>query len=349
MKIIPPPVSSATGLSLKEKELLQDIFNNIDFEKIIDHPNILIAARFWEDDRYQAARVCYRFMRAIDDLVDNYKSDHVIISKSERMQLESEVSRWISLAMHTSNDSSGNLTLESILELAGSSGSTGSVAINRDTLKALTCTMERFRIPLWPFEAFARSMIYDIYNDGFPTLQAFLDYSAGASVAPASIFVHLCGLRKTADGYQAPAFDVREVATPCAIFSYLVHIIRDFVKDHTSNLNYFPLDLMEKYDLNRENLLEMALGKIQITNGFRSMVSDLYAVADEYRLKTLKTMKRIEPLVEPRSRLSLKIIFDLYSMVFDRIDIENGNFTTAELNPTAGQIKERVWRHLRSE
>jgi len=39
-------------------------------------------------------------------------------------------------------------------------------------------------------------MVYDIYNDGFPTLQAFLDYAAGASVAPASIFVHLCGLTK---------------------------------------------------------------------------------------------------------------------------------------------------------
>jgi phytoene/squalene synthetase len=158
--------------------------------------------------------------------------------------------------------------------------------------------------------------------------------------------VHLCGLRKTEEGYRAPAFDVREVASPCAMFSYLVHIIRDFVKDHTGNLNYFPLDLMEKYDLNRENLLRMAQGRTQITNGFRRMISDLYTVADEYRLKTLGTMKRIEPLVEPRSRLSLRIIFDLYSMVFERIDIENGNFTTAELNPDQKEIRDRVWRQI---
>ncbi len=29
-------------------------------------------------------------------------------------------------------------------------------------------------------------------------------------------------------------------------------------------------------------------------------------------------------------------------MVFERIDIENGNFTTNELNPTSEEIKERV-------
>ena len=47
------------------------ILNNIDFENIDKHPNILIAARIWDDDRYHAARVCYKFMRMIDDLIDN--------------------------------------------------------------------------------------------------------------------------------------------------------------------------------------------------------------------------------------------------------------------------------------
>ena len=29
-----------------------ELFERIDFEKIQDHPNILIAARFWDDERY---------------------------------------------------------------------------------------------------------------------------------------------------------------------------------------------------------------------------------------------------------------------------------------------------------
>lgn len=35
--------------SQTDKQLYTDIFNSIDFEKIIDHPNILIAANFWDE------------------------------------------------------------------------------------------------------------------------------------------------------------------------------------------------------------------------------------------------------------------------------------------------------------
>jgi len=301
----------------REPTLYIDIFNTIDFGKIIDHPNILIAAHFWETERYEAAKTCYKFMRSIDDLIDNYKSDHQTIVSDEKVYLEKDVNSWISTVL--------NSTQENKKE------------------KELIETVRRFHIPSWPLEAFARSMVYDIYNDGFPTLQAFLDYAGGASVAPASIFVHLCGLTKTEGNYIPPDFDVKQVATPCAIFSYLVHIIRDFVKDHTHNLNYFPDDLMKKYQLDRCKLLNMAKGN-ELTPGFREMVHELYTVANEYRIKTYQVMQEIMPKLEPRSRLSLEIIFDLYLMVFERIDIDNGTFTTEELNPTPKEIKERVWK-----
>ncbi|HJV77552.1 MAG TPA: squalene/phytoene synthase family protein [Paludibacter sp.] len=296
---------------------LNKIFHSIDFEKIIDHPNILIAAHFWDEERYLAAKVCYKFMRAIDDLIDNYKSEHQTIALEEKAHLETDVNTWINTILNASQNNPAQVEL---IE-----------------------TVRKFHIPAWPLEAFAKSMIYDIYNDGFPTLQAFLDYASGASVAPASIFVHLGGLTKKEDQYIAPAFDVKRVATPCAVFSYLVHIIRDFVKDHTHNLNYFPDDLMAKNGLNRENLLAMANGG-EISAGFREMIRELYVVADEYRQKTYEIMQEIKPQLEPRSQLSLEIIFALYLMVFERIDIENGKFTTEELNPTPEEIKEQVWK-----
>ena len=303
------------SLTQSETSLYRDIFQSIDFDKIIDHPNILIAAHFWEPERYQAAKVCYKFMRAIDDLIDDYKTDHQTIAPEEKAHFESKVNSWINTILQAANQE------EVHAELIG--------------------TITKFRIPSWPLEAFAKSMIYDIYNDGFPTLQAFLDYAGGASVAPASIFVHLCGLTKQNDRYISPAFDVKATATPCAIFSYLVHIIRDFVKDHTHNLNYFPDELITKYNLDRSKLLAMANGG-EITQGFREMIRELYMAADEYRIKTFAKMEEIKPLLEPCSRLSLEIIFELYLMVFERIDIDNGTFTTKELNPTSTEIKERV-------
>lgn len=298
-----------------QTDIYYQIFESIDFEKVVDHPNILIAAHFWDAERYQAAKNCYKFMRAIDDLIDNYKTEHITIAPENQARFEADVYRWISTVVEASSEMPSH--------------------------RELIDTVQRFCIPFWPLEAFAKSMIYDIYHDGFPTLQGFVDYAGGASVAPASIFVHLAGLRQSDGKYLPPLFDVKEVATPCAIFSYLVHIIRDFQKDHLNNLNYFPDDLIAKYGMNRQQLLFMAKGG-QITDGFRSLIRELYEAADIYRERTLEMIRQIKPLVEPRSQLSLEIIFDLYLMVFERIDIEHGTFTSTELNPTWQEIRERV-------
>ncbi|HAH24732.1 MAG TPA: hypothetical protein DCL77_13430 [Prolixibacteraceae bacterium] len=300
-------------------DLFWDTFYSIDFEKIIDHPNILVAAHFWDKERYQAAKNWYRFMRAIDDLIDNYKTEHGSIAPENRAQFEADVYRWINTVM----EASPHTPLQA----------------------ELMDTVEKFCIPLWPLEAFAQSMIHDIYHDGFPTLESFIDYAGGASVAPASIFVHLCGLTKQNGQYIPPIFDVKRVSTPCAIFSYLVHIIRDFQKDHLNNLNYFPDDLMEKNGLNRDRLLQMAKGA-PVNKGFRELIRELYAVADLYRVETYQMIQEIRPTLEPRCQLSLEIIFTLYLMVFERIDIENGSFTTKELNPTPDEIKDRVWQTI---
>ena len=80
------------------------IFNKLDFEKIIDHPNILIAANFWDEDRFLAAKTCYRFMRSIDDLIDNYKSENKEIAESERLLFEKQVKQWINSIQEEDNN-----------------------------------------------------------------------------------------------------------------------------------------------------------------------------------------------------------------------------------------------------
>jgi Phytoene/squalene synthetase len=298
-----------------QREGFLEIFNSIDFHQIIDHPNILIAARFWEEDRYCAAKTCYKFMRAIDDLIDDHKAANKIIAPGERKEFTTNVNEWLKMII-------------------------GADKCN-PLKKELIDTIEHFRIPLWPLEAFAKSMIYDINNDGFPTIESFLEYSQGASVAPASIFVHLDGLTRVNGEYKAPAFDVREASVPCAIFSYLVHIIRDFQKDQLNNLNYFADDLILKNKLTRKDLREFAHGR-PVNDDFRNLISVYLTLADQYRLRTYDQIKNINPLLKPRYQLSLEIIFDLYLMVFERIDIHHGKFTTEELNPTPDETEERV-------
>jgi phytoene/squalene synthetase len=301
----------------REKFLM--IFNSIDFQQIRDHPNILIAANFWEEERFCAAKICYKFLRSIDDLIDNHKANNRDIAPGERKEFRTNVEEWLKMII-TSTE-------------------------NNPLQKELLETINTFRIPLWPMEAFAKSMIYDINNDGFSSLEAFLDYAQGASVAPASIFVHLNGLTHEDSEYKVPSFDVKEAATPCAMFSYLVHIIRDFQKDQLANLSYFADDLILKHDLTRQKLREFAEG-IPVNDNFRRMIGEYHMLADQYRLKTYAVLQQIMPLLEPRYQLSLEIIFDLYLMAFEKIDLKNGRFTTEELNPSPEEIKERVFRTI---
>ena len=302
-----------------QKELFIEIFNSIDFQKIIDHPNILIAANFWDNERYCAAKTCYKFMRAIDDLIDNHKANNRMIAVEERKEFVADVNNWLKMIIVTEE-------------------------CNPEQVELIK-TIERFNIPLWPINDFARSMIYDINHDGFPSLDTFLEYAQGASVAPASIFVHLSGLTQLNGIYEDPSFDVKEAATPCSIFSYLVHIIRDFQKDHFNNLNYFADDMILKNRLTRQELRDIAHGS-PVTPTFRNLVKDYYSLADEYRQKTIDVIYKIRPLMEPRYQLSLEIIFELYLMIFERIDLKKGKFTSFELNPTPDETKRRVYETI---
>jgi phytoene/squalene synthetase len=300
---------------MKSQDQLLELLDQIDFEKIVGHPNILIAARFWDDERYLAAKTCYKFMRDIDDLIDNHKSEYKEFTDEERLQFSRKINTWIDEINHPDGNNPLNTELIEILY--------------------------KFQIPSWPLRNFAKSMIYDIFNNGFPTLNAFLEYAEGASIAPASIFVHLCGINKQNGKYTKPSFDVKKASTPCAIFSYLVHIIRDFQKDQNNNLTYFADNLIAKYDLTREILKDIASGD-KISDSFRALINEYYMLADHYREKTCEIIEEVKPRVEERYQLSLEIIFNLYLMVFERINIKNGNFSTEELNPLSCEIRDRV-------
>lgn len=305
----------------QKADLYLEILHSIDFQKIKDHPNILIAAAFWDAERYGAACTAYKFMRSVDDLIDNYKAEHNSIGKTEQAGFETCVRDWLERIKNREDQ-----TPEEDM---------------------LTATWKKFLMPDWPVESFARSMIYDIHHNGFPTFGDFLEYAEGACVAPAGIFVHLCGLREEPGHYLPPVFDARRAARPCAVFSYLVHIIRDFQKDRLNHLNYFPYDLLEKYSLVPNILDDMAHGG-PVAPGFRSLVRYYMKQADKYREETLDMISEISPLLSERYRLSLHIIFDLYLMVFNRINPDKGLFTTEELNPTADQIREQVLKTIQS-
>ena len=104
---------------------------------------------------------------------------------------------------------------------------------------------------------------------------------------------------------------------------------------------------MRDNGLNSSMLKEIASGG-KIPAGFRSIIKQYHDLAEEYRHKTRTMIKKIDKYLEPQYRLSLEIVYNLYLLVFEKIDVSKGRFTTEELNPSADEIKNRLNRTLAS-
>jgi phytoene synthase len=288
---------------------------DIDFQQVLSNPILDIAARFWEDDRYEAFKTSYISMRVMDDLVDERKIKGQNISEAEKNSISFKINAWV-------------LALEEGSPL--------------DSLQQkLLETIHRFHIPLWPWGKLAKSMIYDLYHDGFKDLKTFIQYSEGAAISPGSIFMHLSGAVKENGRYHAPGFDIQSAARPLALFCYLIHIIRDFQIDQNNNLNYLAEDLITKNGLDRQKLREIAAGG-EIPIGFRRLIKEYHKAAEHYMNKAREKLDQLALSLKPRYHLSLEIIYSLYNQIFERIDISNGRFTTEELNPSPEDVHARI-------
>lgn len=299
--------------STSEKSL--DFASHLAFDDILTNPILDIAARLWERDRYEAFQVCYRSMRRIDDLVDNRKEAGDPLTPDEIENYESILEEWLT-AVEKGEEQSG-------------------------FQHELLATIRLFNIPLWPWKRLCKAMVYDLSHDGFPSLLAFRRYTEGAAVAPASIFMHLCGVRDEDGGHVPPVYDIAFEARDLAAFSYFVHIMRDFEKDQVRNLNYFADNMLAKHELTRAQLRSIAETG-QPYPAFRSLMADYKAIAEYYRARARRKLDRLAPTLGIQYRVSLEVIYQLYLQIFERVNPESGSFDSAALQPSPAEIRARL-------
>ena len=293
-----------------------DFLEELDFSQILTNPILDIAARVWEEDRYEAFKVCYRSMRVVDDIVDNLKTRSVAEGIAQAPAVREMINNWVEDLRH---------------------------GTRKDPFYAeLIDTIERFKLPLWPWERLARAMIYDLNHDGFSSFVGFLRYTEGAAIAPAAVFMHLCGVSRSNDELlQSPAFDIREAARPLAVFSYLVHIMRDFQKDRHEGLNYFADNILFLHQVTSRDLDQSADSGCP-TEPVRALLTTYSRIAEYYRQKARSVMASVKPLLEDRYQLSWELIYDLYNHIYQRVNLDSPSFDLASIQPPPDQIQARI-------
>ncbi|MDH3891145.1 MAG: squalene/phytoene synthase family protein [candidate division Zixibacteria bacterium] len=289
--------------------------SEVDFSRILTNPILDIAARLWDIDRYAAFQVCYRSMRFVDDLVDDARTSERPMSDTKRSELANDIGRIVE---QLQEGKSTDRRQQQLLEV-----------------------LNNFQIPVWPWQRLAGAMLYDLHHDGFASFHIFLRYCEGAAIAPAAVFVHLCGIGLSRGEVSLPPFDIRRVARPLAIFSYLTHILRDFHKDQTAGLNYFSDDLLRKHDLTPASLEQIAESGTR-PQSFRRLMADYCRMADYYRRRARAVLDFTASVLPPRYRTSLELIYELYLQVFERFDPLDTLYTSGELNPTPAEVQARI-------
>ncbi len=283
-------------------------------------PNLYLAANFLEpDDKFRAFLAAYAAMRLADDIVDNTRAAGEMTSERKH-QIASEINRFAHMFETRQFD---------------------------DTLpyaQDIKFALARFEIPSWPFTNLAQAMKFDIENDRFDNFKQFLEYSDGAAVAPASIFMHLaaCSFNEDASQLKLPSFDIHEASRPLAIFSYLVHILRDFKKDFTggeSPLIYIDLETTDMFNIDDNELADNANGWNQSLK-FTKMVMWFFNRLTEYQVKAEAMLDSIDDKLPPDGRFALRFIYELYSKTAAKISDQQYILVREDLNLTSDEVIE---------
>ncbi|MBI3872052.1 MAG: squalene/phytoene synthase family protein [candidate division Zixibacteria bacterium] len=205
-----------------------------------DKPHLYAAAQHfgWPQTR-RAFAATYASMRLIDDFVDGIPG-RAHLNDRTRATATSRIDEW----------------WDSVRK--AKSG----MAVADPVWEALSDTFARFELPLEPWDDLARAMRSDLSTPIFRDWEHLRAYMAGASVAPAVVFMHLVLMRPADDRFRSPwPYDKVVAATEdLAIFCYWVHILRDVAADLASpdrGLLYLPEKDLRDFGLDVADLYRM--------------------------------------------------------------------------------------------
>jgi len=270
-----------------------NLFNRIDFEKIKDHPNILIAANFWTTkDMRRPGHVTVLCALSTTWSITIKRTPAILSWWKDTIQPECSAVAW----HHTAYNQ------------------------RKFTLPGTYGYDHPFHIPHWPLEALPNrwTMIFTMMVS-----QACINSWIMQAGHRCSCF-YICSFMWSKGRWRtipSSPFWCKRCCNTCAVFSYLVHIFVIFRRTSLINLSYFADDVLEKNGLHRKDLRKIA--EIVISAG----IPEGYPDTMTWLINTVKRpaiwykssgLSRAAVSIKPGSHFSPIL------MVFERIDPESG-------------------------
>jgi phytoene synthase len=293
------------------------------------NPFLYYVSRFFRDkNKFRAFCSSYASMRILDDLIDGIKNRSGL-SFEERQFYLNEIDRWETIVADCHNGKE----LQSPL------------------LLALSNTFQNFNIPLAPWTKLARAMRSDIERSRFRTFEEFLEYSEGAAIAPATVFMHVLLAAPSGKQYECRVKDVDPYfyARDLAIFCYLTHILRDISCDLElvdRGLVYLPIEDLNGFTVSENDLWEFKRGKA-INHNFQDLMICQIERARNYGRRGEMLMKELYHKLDADCRFILNLLVSLYIRTMDKIERVGYNVFSGEHEIGIFEIFETTFHNAR--
>jgi phytoene synthase len=266
------------------------------------NPFLYYVSSFFEDkNKFKAFCSTYASMRILDDFVDGIRNRNNLNISEQKHYLD-EINKWENLI----TDCYSGKRFENKI------------------LWALSDTFKTFNLPIAPWENLAEAMRWDIKNSRFNTFEDFLNYTEGAAIAPATIFISVLSAQSDSNTYDCSVnvSDPYIYAKDLAIFCYLTHILRDISCDlelENSGLIYLSVEDLKRFSISETDLWDFKINK-SVNKNFQEMMKHQIKRARKFGEKGKSITGGFFKYLDSDCKFILELLITLYEKTLDKIE-----------------------------
>jgi phytoene synthase len=190
---------------------------------------------------------------------------------------------------------------------------------------AINETIGRGTLGRGPFDGLADALRRDAEERPLATWQEFLAYCDGAAAAPAAVFAYIVGCHVEAGGRTRWALggDCMAYVRNLALFSYLVHILRDLRQDALRAPQHLTLpdDLLTASGLTKPAL--QAAARERDRERLAPLVATVAELAEGHRLSALTDLERLNRETDGAAPMLLGLA-EVYRLQLEAIRADYG-------------------------